>query len=90
MKASHKGILATIAGITGANLALDVIRAKVDPMPKLSELGPNTDLYVFKPSKGGGRALVRVRGDRAEVRRIVGSPRQQDRIRAELAIVFPE
>lgn len=82
-------VLKTIAGIVGANLALDFFRAlREEQMPKLHELGPGTNLYAFTPSHGGGRALIHVDGRSASVRKMVGNARQTARIKHELELLF--
>ena len=86
----NEGVLATIIGVTGGNLVLDIVRRKIDPMPKFRGLGEGTNLYVFTPSRGGGRALIRVKGKCVEVRRLAASPKQKDRIDAELATIFDQ
>ncbi len=86
---TERGITRMILGIVGANLALDLVRAKWDGSPKMKEVGEGTGLYIFKPSRGGGQALIRVDGNTASIKKAQARPKQMKRIRAELSLLFP-
>ena len=85
-------VVRSIAAVVGAQALIELFRVmRAERMPRLAEVAPDTDLYVFRPSRGGGRALIKVLdSDKTQIRRVIGNVRQNQRIRRELEIMFDD
>lgn len=88
----EKAVQRTIFGIVAANLAVEALQHfRRGRLPKIEPLGPGTGRYVFKPSIGGGQALLHLEGtDRVRVLKVVANRKQEARIRFELGTLWDD